>query len=876
MEKYHTWSFIPILDTDCKPLGMYNPTRETTAAVLARRRQETMRALSEQLLVSRTIPEYFESLAFVSDTNVKDIPFLVCYSCDEGEQDVTLKLRSKVGTSDNNLHTPQTITLPRPHAPRRRGTHTTLDRMSSNSLSVLSGTTTGSRVIRSADRSSWPIARALATRQCVLVDDCTELIADYPLRVWQALPTSAIVIPICSETSHEPARGVLIMGLNVACPLDVEYEDWIYVMRAHLTSSLGSIIAYEAEQQRLVDIERMEKAKTAWFQGAAHDLRSPLTLVAGPLDDVLNSNLSPPQRKALALAQRNLTRVQRLVNALLDFSRIEAGKLAGRFVPTDLGSFVGDLAALFRPAMERRKVGYTINIQQYDGVVYIDPTLLETVITNLISNALKYTESGSIQVKLTYGEYADISVVDTGIGIPAGELSSVTDRFNRATTALSRGTEGTGIGLALAKEIVRLHNGELLITSEVAEETGGTHGSTFTARIPLTPRDVDMDGIHQGPFGTYGQQIVDEAMHWGGPSEADTDSTAGDSLDAGMNGRSDVFLFEKTDVLLLVDDNFEMRNYIKGIFTPFCTVIEASDGVQGLEMARKHKPDMILSDLMMPRMNGQELLAAIRKDATTQNIPMVLLSAATDEELRLSALLVGAEDFMLKPFKPKELLARVHLHMQLGKRRNLLQGLYTQRERETAVLVDYCPSGIVRANAQGSVVYCNDAWRGYCGLGVEHDPDEWPSCISDETRQYQLELWHRIVYGDERETQATWKWSNGKTVSGTFIRLDKVDPSLSGVLGCLSDISYQEERLLEAERRRLEAEESKRQQELLVDLTSHEIRTPVSAILQCSSMAKENLVVLNRELKDAGVEGFKPNGEVLNNLEQDIEALESA
>jgi signal transduction histidine kinase len=708
-----------------------------------------------------------------------------------------------------------------------------------------------------------------------VVDDCSKIIAGLPLRQWDHLPESAIVVPIWTDTSTGLPRAVLILGLNLLCPLDSAYEDWIHVLRAHLTSSLSSVRAYEAEQQRLLDKERMERAKTAWFQGAAHDIRTPLTLVAGPLEDTLATALTPKQRSSLVLAQRNVARIQRLITSLLDFSRIEAGKLSGRFVPTDLGRFVGDLAALFRPAAERRQITFNVELDPSESSVYIDPLLLETVVTNLLSNALKYTEQGNITIRLAYGSHADIDIIDTGCGIPAGELEAVTDRFHRATTALARGIEGTGIGLALAKEILGLHGGELFIYSQTAEETGGPHGSTFRARIPLVERSSDVDGPEPASFGAYGKAVAADAMQWNqsddwlGTPVSETPS----DLERHMVP-ADVLVFDATDTVLLVDDNRDMRAYIKRIFTPYCSVIEATDGEEALAIARANPPNLILSDMMMPKLDGHGLLVAIRNDPKTRLVPMVLLSAASDDDVRFAALTAGAEDFILKPFKPKELLARVQLHMQVGKRLISLEALYAQREKEIALLSDYCPSGIVRADAAGNLQYCNDAWRILAGMGPDDDPLSWPQRVDKETLAEMTTQWDEIVRGDRRETRMTWKWlTGGKTVSATFIRLDKVDPAMSGILGCLSDISYQEERMQEAERRRIEAEESKRQQELIVDVTSHEIRTPVSAILHCSSLVKENLAAIQAHMQRG--DSLKPSEDLLRQIKADIEALES-
>jgi CheY-like chemotaxis protein len=228
--------------------------------------------------------------------------------------------------------------------------------------------------------------------------------------------------------------------------------------------------------------------------------------------------------------------------------------------------------------------------------------------------------------------------------------------------------------------------------------------------MPLIERSSDVDGPEPASFGAYGKAVAAEAMHWNQSDEwpgTPTSETTSD-LDRHMVA-TDVLVFDATDTVLLVDDDRDMRGYIKRIFTPYCNVIEASNGEEALAMATANPPNLILSDMMMPKLNGQGLLVAIRNDPRTRLVPMILLSAASDDDLRFAALTAGAEDFILKPFKPKELLARVQLHLQVGKRLISLEALYAQREKEIALLSDYCPSGIVRAVAAGTLQYCNDA-----------------------------------------------------------------------------------------------------------------------------------------------------------------------
>lgn len=896
LEHYHTWRYVPITGKDGSVLGIFNQSIEVTDSVLLERRMGTTRELLEHMSFIRTTEDFFSSIADVFSQNPTDIPFALCYRVRQVDTDGTfvhldVSLQSSVGVPEGHPSAPDQIPIsffngnPYP---------SNVERSFSPAFSIVSIHSSSShRVCHvSEDTTQWPIAKALQRRQCVIIEECSQLIEGYPIRRWDELPFSAIVVPICSEGSPEIPDAVVILGLNVRRCFDHEYDSWIHSIRSQLSSALVTVKAREAEQKMVEENARMEKAKVAWFRGAAHDLRSPLTLVAGPLADVLDSDLSPNQRTSLTVAQRNLDRLVRLVNALMDFSRVEAGRMEGRFVPTNLSQFITQLAALFKPAVERLGLEYVLDVQPREELVFVDPVLFETVVSNLIGNALKYTETGCITVRVKYTDYAEVSVIDTGVGIPKNELALVTEWFHRASTAIHSGTQGTGLGLALAKELLKLHKGELLVESQTANESGGPHGSIFTARVPLdfkpSPSAHIIPSVESPKtFGKYSQVVANEAMRWVGDSDdfseaCDMSSGTGGSSASNGSGNTtafgpkfaDAFLFDRNDVVLIVEDNADMREYIRQLFTPYCTVVEACNGEQAYSMATQNPPNLILSDVLMSKLSGTELLQKIRSHPDTRIVPMVLISAIAGDESRVEALLNGADDYLAKPFKPKELIARVHLHMQVGKKRAKLEALYAQRETELTALSDYCPIGIFRGDKYGHIVYANAAWRAQSGLLVG-DPNDWASYVHPESKAQLLEEWNQWLRGDLKEFRAAWRWSNGIPVRSILVRLDHVKEGFSGLIGCVVDVSHEERRLIEAEERRKEAEESKHQQELLIDLTSHEIRTPVSAILQCSDLVKENLVALKDQLRGAGPKGFVPTPELLADLEQDVEALES-
>lgn len=895
-ESYFSWRYVPIKAKDGKFLGILNQAFDTTDAILADRRLTSLRDLSEQLLVARTRKEYYSSVGEVLSQNPKDLPFVVVYSVKQLETTdgagvrLHLNLETSVGVPEGHDSVQQTVILDKAH--RSSSINPNADRLSSPTLTAISHLSSGSgrRYATTSTTSTgrqWPILKALSTRQCVVLEDCSDLISGFPVRIWEELPISAVVVPICSEQSSDVPDAVMIVGLNIKRPFDQEYDSWLHLLRAQMASTLLSVQSSEAELKRLDDAEKMEKAKAAWFRGAAYDLRSPLTLITGPIQDLLDTTLSPHQREQVQTAKRNVDKLTRLINSLMEFSRLEAGRVTGKFVPVNLNAFISDLAGLFRPAIERMRVLFSVELQPYDKLVWVDTNLFETAISNLIGNALKYTNKGSITINVTYNkEYAEIAVVDTGAGVPQAEISLVTEWFHRASNAIHAGTQATGLALALSRELLKLHGGELVVQSQTATESGGAHGSVFTARIPLAPKaEVGISGMHEN-FGDYGKVVAREALTF---AREDRDNDAASSSNGGgsdsMTGESsmgsgskfDVLMFDKNDILLVVDDNADIRDYIRKLFLPYCKVVEAANGEDALEKIRsmKRPPHLVLTDMMMPKMDGMELLAAIREDEITKITPTIMLSALSSEEARVDALLAGADDYVEKPFKPKELLARVHLHMQIGKKRAKLERMYADREAQITVLSDYCPSGIMRATSEGALTYGNDSWRITAGMPEGTDPDTWPSYCEPEEAEALTVDWLKFLQGTDDRVKLKWRWKNGNVVSGLFFRLDIMDPNLTGVLGCVTDITHEEQRVLDAQQRQLEAEESRQQQELLIDLTSHEIRTPVSAILQCSSLVKENLIALKDQLKWSATTGFKPTKELLDDLEEDVEALES-
>ena len=432
-------------------------------------------------------------------------------------------------------------------------------------------------------------------------------------------------------------------GLYVALALAVLAAARRYEMgRLRLASRL-EIEHLESEQLR-----RLDRARSQLFANVSHEFRTPLTLTLGPLDDLragLHGPLSDGATEQVDLARRNATRVLDLINEILELARAEAGRVTVRARPVDLGALVDGVARTFLPLAERKAIAYDVRPPPEPIVVAADPELLERALSNVLSNAFKFTpDGGSVRVSVTRAAgSARIAVRDNGPGIPAADVGRVFDRFHRAASTASA-HPGTGIGLALARELVVLHGGA--ITAESEEGFGSTFVVTLpTATAHLPAADVADDGA-AAPWTPRAAPPL--------PPGAPVPGAA-DALppDAGAPDDDDV------TTVLVVDDNAEVRAYVTRHLAPPYRVLEAADGQRGLELARRHLPDLVLSDVMMPVMDGYALCRALKSEPETDFIPVILLTARAEAEDRLAGLAERADDYVTKPFEVRELLARI-------------------------------------------------------------------------------------------------------------------------------------------------------------------------------------------------------------------------
>ena len=630
-ECYFNFTFSPILDEAGQVGGVFNAVVETTYRVIGERRSRILRRLAERTGGARSLDEVWRAASAALGEAGADIPFAVLYEIDEPGQ--AARLRGTAGVEAGS-----------PAAPTR--------------LSLEPDTAAG-----------WPIAEAVQAGAPQAVHGLGERVGRLPGGDWADHPTSALVLPIPGAIPEHPL-GVLVAGVSPRRALDDDYIEFFSRVADQIGAAGASARSYDAERRRAEALAELDRAKTTFFSNVSHEFRTPLTLLLGPIEDALADRTTPlpaDQRERLELAHRNGLRLLRLVNALLDFARLESGRIAAWFEPTDLTAATSELASAFRSAIERAGLAFEIDIAALDQPVYVDRDMWEKIVLNLLSNALKFTLEGSIAVRLhPVGDGVALEVTDTGIGIPADELPRLFERFHRVEGARGRTQEGTGIGLALVQELVRLHGGDLTADSEPGK------GTTFTVRLPtggahLPPEQVRTGGAGVARLGAAA--FVEEANRW---MTRDAMSLGPATVSEFLGDASAPVLGDRapdagSPRILLADDNTDMREYLVRLLATRWRVTAVADGEAALESALADPPDLVLSDIMMPRLDGLALLAALRQDPRTREIPIVLLSARAGEEASAEGLDRGADDYLTKPFTARELLARVAAHLAMAR-----------------------------------------------------------------------------------------------------------------------------------------------------------------------------------------------------------------
>jgi signal transduction histidine kinase len=617
-ETYYTFSYSPVPGDEGGTGGILCANTDDTQRIIGERQLALLRELASRTADARTFDQACTLSARSLETNPYDLPFAMIYLVEPDQGRVLLA--ATCGIERGGAATPESVELD--------------------------------------GGSPWPFAEVIRNHKACLVSRLAAF-GELPAGAWPRPPQHAVAVPI-APSGQTGKAGIVIAGLNPFRLFDDGYRGFVDLVAAQIAASVANAQAYEEERKRAEALAELDRAKTTFFSNVSHEFRTPLTLMLGPLADMLDS-ADGESRELLALINRNGQRLLKLVNTLLEFSRIEAGRVQAVFEPVDLAAYTAELASVFRSAVEKAGLRLAIDAPPLPEPVYVDRDLWEKVVLNLVSNAFKYTLEGEIEVSLRTVEGAAVLAVrDTGTGIPASELPNLFNRFHRVQETRGRTHEGTGIGLALVLELVKLHGGTVQAESVYGE------GSTFTVAVPFGSSHLPADrvsaprGLPSPAFGA--SPFLEEALRWlpGAEGEAPPIPEAPAHPADPDHPRSRI---------LLADDNADMRDYLCRLLAANYEVLPVADGEQALRLAAEQKPDLVISDVMMPLLDGFGLLTALRADARTASIPVIMLSARAGEEARVEGLQAGADDYLTKPFSARELLARVGGTLALARAR---------------------------------------------------------------------------------------------------------------------------------------------------------------------------------------------------------------
>jgi PAS domain S-box-containing protein len=737
-ESFFTFSLSPIRDESGGVGGVFLPVVETTATSLSERRTRLLRDLNARLGEARAPREIYDRAIEVISGAAFDLPFALLYA---------------LSPSADAYHL---------------AGHTGCEAPSAIAPTILPVDAV----------APWPVKRLIETQSPVRL----ELGQAWPqgLRAgpYDEPPKDAAAFAITVHGAALPA-AILVIGLSPRLPLDEPYRDFCSLLASTISAGLANAKTYEDQRQRAEALAALDRAKTTFFSNVSHEFRTPLTLMLGPIEDALDDAADLPNlaRERLEVA-RNALRLLKLVNSLLDFSRIEAGRTQARLEPTDLAALTAELASNFRSACERAGLELVVDCPPLPELAYVDRDMWEKVVLNLLSNAFKFTLRGRITVSLhAIGGQAKLVVADTGVGIAEDELPRVFERFHRIEGQNGRTHEGTGIGLALVQELVKLHGGAVQAQSDLGQ------GSAFQLTVPLGRAHLTDDQILAepglAPTAIRASDFVAEALRW----LPDEDQAHRAPALAG-SGR-----------VVLADDNADMRDYVKRLLQDGGYEVEAvGDGRAALEAIRRGpRPDLVLSDVMMTELDGFGLLAALRADPQTKGLLVMLLSARAGEEARVEGLAAGADDYLVKPFGARELRARIDGAVRLARQRdesaererNLRAEIATERDRAALRQTEQQLAFALQAGRMGSweldvgtsAIVASPSCRTVFGLGPDdpfdhndhilalvHPDDREPRqrAISRAVRaRTDLEIEFRIVRPDG---QVSWVLTRGQAL----------------------------------------------------------------------------------------------------------------
>ena len=527
--------------------------------------------------------------------------------------------------------------------------------------------------------------------------------------------TEVHVLPVLEPGATRPT-ALLRLGANPRRPWDAQLQTYAELCASHVGTALSGVRRRSDDRRRAEALAEIDLAKSDFFANVSHELRTPLALIAGPVQDALTSDrLDAEQRRRFEMIARNTDRLTGLVDRILDLTRVEAGAVEPHWVAADVVSLTKGVAANFRPAIERVGLEFGVECDDLGREAHVDVDMFERIVLNLLSNALKFTPRGRIDLRLMAadGGYA-VAVSDTGIGIAEKDRDQVFDRFRQLSGRDDRRSrEGAGIGLSIVRELVELLQGRVSVQSEEGR------GSTFTVVLPwgeppsrsavrpsITPRTAASFISEAGAWAML-DEPVDGREDGAEARTGDADPLPSEAAQAvGAGARP---------TLLVVEDNRDMREHVTRHLHDDYDVVTARDGVEALARMRATRPAIVLADVTMPRMDGLALVREIRQDAALRDLPVVLLSARAGVEASTTGLTEGADDYVVKPFHPDELRARLAANLERAR----------ARSRDAAwlrAILGAIQHPLVVADADGTVVEMNDAFTREFGWSMADGP----------------------------------------------------------------------------------------------------------------------------------------------------------
>lgn len=768
-ETFFDISYDPIRDESGSVAGLFCIVSDTTARVISERRLRTLRDLSLFAAAeTKSVEHACRTAADILSRNQHDIPFALIYLLDQTE-----KIARLMGSSRLEAGT--------------RAAPTSIDLADESS-------------------SGWPLQTVIKANRAAEVTDVIAGYGELPGGVWPEAPHTAVVMPI-GASGQDRAVGVLVAGVSPRRPLDDSYRGFFDLLATQISTTVSNARAYEEERRRAEALAELDRAKTAFFSNVSHEFRTPLTLMLGPVADMLadfDESVPAAQRERLEIAHRNGLRLQKLVNTLLDFSRIEAGRVQASYEPTNLAKFTAELASNFRSACDRAGIDLVVDCPALGQPIYVDPDMWEKIVLNLISNAFKFTLSGRIEVRMRESDNdAELFVQDTGVGIPADELPKLFERFHRVELSRGRTQEGSGIGLALVRELVKLHSGSVRVESVV------DRGSVFTVSLPKGSAHLPQDHINArrtlASTALGAAPFVSEALRWLPSRTVETVSAHSEpSSAAAATGFDTENLKLKTSqgLIVLADDNADMRDYVSRLLAGRYEVIAVADGQSALNVIEQQRPDLVLSDVMMPVMDGFEFLRRVRANEQTREIPVILLSARAGEESRIEALEASADDYLVKPFSARELLALVDTHLKTVElRRQSREALRASEERYRQIF-EQSIDGVFVATPDGRYVDVSPSGCEMFGMTREEVLDRtFIDVVASEEHHRLPEVIGELFDGKVHHSEWRFRRKDGSIFIGEVAGRALPDGRLQGIVRDITERKRAEHALRESEER---------------------------------------------------------------------------